>query len=51
MIDIKKVVSEMTLEEKISLLSGFDSWYTNKIERYNCHFEIYFISGKDHKND
>ena len=35
MIDIKKVVSEMTLEEKISLLSGFDSWYTNKIERLN----------------
>ena len=35
MIDIKKVVNEMTLEEKISLLSGFDSWYTNKIERLN----------------
>jgi beta-glucosidase-like glycosyl hydrolase len=35
MIDIKKVINEMTLEEKISLLSGFDSWYTNKVERLN----------------
>ena len=33
MIDIDKIVNELTLEEKISLLSGFNSWYTNKIER------------------
>ena len=35
MIDINKIVDELTLEEKISLLSGFNSWYTNKIERLN----------------
>ena len=33
MIDIDKIVNELTLEEKISLLSGFNSWYTNKIKR------------------
>ena len=35
MIDINKIVDELTLKEKISLLSGFNSWYTNKIERLN----------------
>ncbi|MBK1809972.1 glycoside hydrolase family 3 C-terminal domain-containing protein [Clostridium sp. YIM B02505] len=31
--DIKKLISEMTLEEKVSLCSGKDFWYTRDIER------------------
>lgn len=31
--DIKKLISEMTLEEKCSLLSGEDFWHTRPIER------------------
>ena len=31
--DVKKVLSEMTLEEKCSLLSGGDFWHTKAIER------------------
>ena len=31
--DINKLIQDLTLEEKISLLSGFNSWYTNKIDR------------------
>ena len=31
--DIKKIISEMTLEEKASLLSGLDFWHTKPIER------------------
>ena len=31
--DIKKVISEMTLEEKCSLLSGQDFWHTKAVER------------------
>ncbi len=31
--DIKKVISEMTLEEKASLLSGLDFWHTKPVER------------------
>lgn len=31
--DIKKLISEMTLDEKCSLLSGFDFWHTQPIER------------------
>lgn len=31
--DIKKLVSEMTLEEKASLLSGSDFWHTKAVER------------------
>lgn len=31
--DIKKVISEMTLEEKCSLLSGLDFWHTKPVER------------------
>lgn len=31
--DIKKLISEMTLEEKVSLCSGKDFWYTKDIER------------------
>lgn len=31
--DIKKIISEMTLEEKASLCSGLDFWHTKPIER------------------
>lgn len=31
--DIKKTVSQMTLEEKASLLSGLDFWHTKPVER------------------
>ena len=31
--DINTLVKELTLEEKISLLTGFNSWYSNKIPR------------------
>ena len=33
MIDIDKLLNELTLEEKASLLSGHKSWFTNKISR------------------
>lgn len=31
--DIKEIVRQMTLEEKVSLLSGLDFWHTKPIER------------------
>lgn len=31
--DIKKIISEMTLDEKISFLSGADFWHTKAVER------------------
>ena len=31
--NIDQIINALTLEEKVSLLSGFNSWYTNKIER------------------
>ena len=31
--DVKKIVSQMTLEEKASLLSGGDFWHTKAVER------------------
>jgi len=31
--DIKKLISQMTLEEKASLCSGLDFWHTKPIER------------------
>tara|TARA_Y100000816_G_scaffold245955_1_gene194078 strand:- start:2984 stop:5419 length:2436 start_codon:yes stop_codon:yes gene_type:complete len=31
---LKKVISALSLEEKISLLSGFDNWYTPDIRKY-----------------
>ena len=31
--DIKQVISRMTLEEKCSLLSGADFWHTVSIDR------------------
>jgi len=35
MLNLDKITEDLTLKEKISLLSGFNSWYTNKIERLN----------------
>ncbi|MDC1170715.1 glycoside hydrolase family 3 C-terminal domain-containing protein [Gammaproteobacteria bacterium] len=31
--DIKQLIKDLTLEEKVELLSGFDAWHTNKIDR------------------
>jgi len=31
--DIKKIINEMTLEEKASLCSGLDSWHTKDVKR------------------
>ena len=31
--NIEKLIQDLTLEEKVTLLSGFNSWYTNKIDR------------------
>lgn len=33
--DIKNVVSQMTVEEKASLCSGVDFWHTKEIKRLN----------------
>ncbi len=33
MIDIDKLINELTLEEKACLLSGHKSWFTNKVSR------------------
>jgi hypothetical protein len=33
--DIKKLIQELTIDEKISLLCGKDSWHTNNIDRLN----------------
>ena len=30
---IDQIINDLTLEDKVSLLSGFNSWYTNKIDR------------------
>ena len=35
MTNIDQIINKLTLIEKISLLSGFNSWYTNKIEEKN----------------
>jgi len=31
---IKKLISSLSLEEKVSLLSGFDNWYTQDIKKH-----------------
>jgi len=31
--DVKKVLSQMTLEEKAALCQGFDFWHTVPVER------------------
>lgn len=33
MIDVEKILEELTLEEKACLLSGHRSWYTNRVSR------------------
>ena len=33
--NIDQIIKTLTLDEKVSLLSGFNSWYTNKIEKKN----------------
>ena len=33
MADIDKLINEMTLDEKISMLAGADLWHTNAVER------------------
>ena len=33
MSNVDQIIEALTLEEKITLLSGFNSWYTNKIDR------------------
>ena len=35
MVDIDKLLEELTVEEKVSLLSGHKSWFTNQISRLN----------------
>ena len=35
MVDIDKLLEELTIEEKASLLSGHKSWFTNQISRLN----------------
>ena len=35
MVDIDKLIEELTVEEKASLLSGHKSWFTNQISRLN----------------
>ena len=31
--NIDQIIVTLTLDEKVSLLSGFNSWYTNKIDK------------------
>ncbi len=31
---LKKVISNLSLEQKVSLLSGFDNWHTPDIKKY-----------------
>ena len=33
--NIDQIIKTLTLDEKVSLLSGFNSWYTSKIEKKN----------------
>ena len=35
MLDPEKIITKLTFEEKILILSGYDAWYTHKIERLN----------------
>ena len=32
---ISSLIKELTLEEKVSILSGSDSWHTTSVERLN----------------
>ena len=31
---LKKIISNLSLEQKVSLLSGFDNWHTPDIKQY-----------------
>ena len=42
--NIKKIVSQMTLKEKASLCSGLDFWHTKPIERLGI-FSIMMADG------
>ncbi len=35
MLQLEKIINNLNLKEKISLLTGFNSWYTNKIDNNN----------------
>ena len=35
MLDTKTLLKQLSIEEKIQILSGYDAWYTNSIERLN----------------
>ena len=35
MLNPEKLIKELTLKEKIEILSGYDVWHTHKIERLN----------------
>ena len=35
MLETEKLIEQLTLKEKIQILSGYDAWYTHKIERLN----------------
>ena len=32
--NLKNIIKLLSLEEKVSLLSGFDNWYTKDIKRF-----------------
>jgi hypothetical protein len=35
MLNPEELIKDLTLKEKIQILSGYDAWYTHKIERLN----------------
>jgi beta-glucosidase len=35
LLDVDKILKELTLDEKIKLLSGRDTWSTHPVERLN----------------
>ena len=35
MTNINQIIDSLTLDEKASILSGFNSWYTHKIKEKN----------------
>ena len=35
MLNPVELIKDLTLKEKIQILSGYDAWYTHKIERLN----------------
>ena len=41
-LDVKKLVNELTLEEKASLCSGADFWHTKAIDRLNIPAALVF---------